>query len=504
MRRSSASASHAQPMLRQPHQHVLGHQVPSERPRSVPKPGLRASLARRGLAFSRLAFSHLAFSRHRAAALALLALLALLFTPAMLLAQSPNFITPGEPNRSEGVADQEILNQRVNEAPWRLGIFRFSPWIGVRDASFVNGNNVGDGSDQTNDFTVTVGAGVRGYLHAGSKFVLASQFLPEFTYWVDSSERNRLNGRYGLAIFGYFNRFDLELSHRHTQQQGFFSSEVQRLTPTRNLVTRAIGDIQLSNRLYLTLRGIRTSASSAEDEGSLVRFLAQLDRTEDTFQALIGYRAPGGWRFSLGYEDTSVDFGNDARPLSNDSSGLIVEAGFAGNRFDGTLELAFRDLEPAAGSAVRAAHETTGLAEAIWVLSARSALLTYGRRSLEYSVSTGASYFIGDRVGARWQAVWDRIGLGVWAETGQDTFASLAGSSLLRTDDVTSFGLEGSIAFKSLRLLLSLQNSDFSSPGDAFDRDITTVGFSFQIEPLEKLLNSASDRLRVGAAGTTW
>jgi hypothetical protein len=423
---------------------------------------------------------------------------------ATLLAQSPNFITPGASNRSADLPDKGSLDAQIEDAPWKTGIFRFSPWFGVRDASVVTGTNVGDGTDDTDDFTVTIGAGIRGYLRGGPKVVLAGHILPEFTWWADDSDRNRLNGRFGLGLFAYFNRLELELSHRLVEEQGFFSSEVQRLTPTRHETTRAIADVRVSDRLYLTLRGVRRESGNEEEDTDLVSFLSQLDRTDEMLQALIGYRAPGGWRFAIGYEDASSSFDSFARPLSNDATGLIVETGFQGNRFDGVIEVAFRDLEPTSGSTVRAASETTGLVEAIWSLSPRSALLTYGRRTLSYSVTSGASYFIGDRFGLRWQGLWDRVGLGLWAETGEDRFESLAGDTLERTDDVTSFGAIGTFSLRAVQLQLTLQTSDFSTPAAAFDRDVTTFGFSFQIEPLNRLLNRASERLRIGQARSTW
>lgn len=427
-----------------------------------------------------------------------------LLAAAQVAAQNSNFATPGSSNRSLGLPDQDGLQQRVDDAPWRAGIFRFSPWFGVRDASLVTGTRVGDGTDDTNDFTATVGAGLRTYIRTGDKLLIAGHVLPEYTWWVDDANRRRLNGRYGLGVFAFLNRLDLELSHRLTEQQTFFSSEVQRLTPIREQITRALLTLQLGSRLELTLRGIRTESSSEENDGPLAGFLGQLDRSEDNLQALVGYRAPRGWRFALGYDATRVDFASDARPLSNDSRGLRLEAGFTGNRFDGLLELSAIDIEPDNISGVRSATETIGVAEAIWGLSERSALLTYARRTLSYSVTGGASYFIGDRYGARWQSSWTRFGVGLWAEAGNDTFAALVDSPLARVDDVVSLGAEANLALRSLRLRFSLSRSDYSSPDTAFDRDVTTIGVSIELEPLEKLLRSATDRLRFGATGGIW
>ena len=420
------------------------------------------------------------------------------------MAQDGGFVSPGSSNRSLGIPERDRLIDRVDKAPWRTGVFRFSPWLGVRDASLVTGTRIGDGTEETDDFTATIGAGLRAYVRAGEKALLAAHVLPEYTWWADDEDRRRLNGRYGVGFFGFLNRLEIEASHRINEQQNFFSAEVRRLTPQRQATTRALVNIELSSRFVLNLRGIRLETTSEEDDGPFATFLSQLDRTEDTVQALIGYQAPRGWRFGIGFDTRKSDFAQRARALSNQSDGFRVEAGFSGNRFDGLLEVSFTDIEPDGNSAVREASETTGVLETIWNVSERSALLAYGRRDLNYSISSTATYFISERFGVRWQASLSKVGFGLWAEAGDDTFAPLLGSSFERVDDVTSLGAEVNVSLRSLRLRLDFSHSDYTSPIAALDRDVTTLGVSFEIEPLEKLLRSAVDRLRFGSSSGLW
>ncbi len=419
-------------------------------------------------------------------------------------AQNANFVTPGSSNRSVDIPEKQQILDRVDEAPWRTGIFRFSPWLGIRDASLVTGTRIGDGTEDTEDFTATIGAGLRGYIRTGDNVLIAGHVLPEYTWWADDEDRRRLNGRYGLGIFVFLNRLDIELSHRIREQQTFFSPEVRRLTPVGESISRALFTVELGSRFNVALRGTRIEATSEEDDGPFAGFLSQLDRTEETIQALIGYNAPRGWHFALGIEDRSADFDSNARPLSNRSDGIRFEAGLTGNRFDGLLELSFTDIEPDGVSGVREASETTGALEGIWTLTERSALFTYARRTLNYSISGGASYFIGERFGLRWQASLPKVGFGLWAESGDDTFSSLLGSDFERVDDVVSLGAEVNISLRAIQLRLEFSHSDYSSPIADLDRDVTTLGFSVQIEPLEKLLRSAVDRLKFGSSAGLW
>ncbi|RMH17266.1 MAG: hypothetical protein D6696_16215 [Acidobacteria bacterium] len=431
-------------------------------------------------------------------------LLLMLGLPSQIVwAQATDFIIPGTSGRGFGIPDKQTFDDRIEEAPWDAGAIHLAPWIGIRDATNVASTNVGTGTADDDDFTLTAGAGLRAYLRSGPRVVWAAHALPEYTWWANDDNRRRFNGRYGVGGFFYLNRLELEISQRLVEEQQFFSSEVQRLTPNSRAISRAVLDLHLARSLWLSVNGERIRRRNKEDGNAV---LASLDRTEEDYSARLDFRSPRGWEVGIGYHAGSFDFARGARDLSSDSDGLVFDALFTGNRFAGLLQLRQRRLEPKPGSELPASDETTGVLQTVWEIAERSALLTYYRRALGFSVSDGASFFVAERAGARWQAgLGDRLNLSLYAEIGEDQFEARGTSGLVRLDDVTSFG--GDLEF-SLRaeigLRLQVQRSEFDSSDPAFDRDVTTFGIALQLRPIEKLSRKISERLRLGSAAGVW
>src|SRR5262245_7551570 len=98
--------------------------------------------------------------------------MALLAAPAA--AQFSEYTAPGS-LLNRNTTKQEQMEQAVDKARWHLGPFRLSPWFAIRDAAYVS--DVFSGSsggpegeiEEEPDFTVTVGAGLQGYVPLGSK-----------------------------------------------------------------------------------------------------------------------------------------------------------------------------------------------------------------------------------------------------------------------------------------------------------------------------------------------
>ncbi len=419
-------------------------------------------------------------------------------------AQSTGFVPPGTTGFAPTLPDQTIFDERVEEAPWRLGVFRIAPWFGIRDAANVIGETESNGRDEAaDDFTLTAGAGVRGYVRFGPRVIWATHLLPEYTWWADDDDRSQLNGRYGTGLFAYLNRVDLELSQRWHEQQSFFSPEVQRLTTGREVTSRLQVNVKLSERFWLGLGGEQTESSNEEEGNELFR---QLDRDEQALRAMIEYRAPGGLRLRAGYEEVEATFEREALPLSNTSTGPLVGVSFLGNRFAADGEISMRTLEPDPGSLLAESEETLGLLQTVWELSERSSILVFGRRNLSYALGGATSYLINERYGLQWQgAIRDGMSIALFAETGEDHFQALGVDTTLRTDDVESYGARFSFNLgRNLRLELQAQTIDYTSPNSELDRDITTYGFRLDILPLERLTRRVFERLRVGDPTGDW
>ncbi len=403
------------------------------------------------------------------------------------------YSVPGAATPSEGIPAEDVFEERIKVAPWTLGGVRVLPWAGLRDAGFVRTQGVG-GTDE-DDFTATIGAGVRAYLPVGGKVYWAAHALPEYVWWADNEVKRRTNGRYGVGVFGFFNRLQVEASWRIDETQQFFSNEVQELTTTRQNVARVAAELELGSRFSLFGQGQRIESENKEDNDT--RFLL-LDRDEEISVFGVRYRAPQGWRVGLGYEDRSTTFVSGARSLSNTGSALRFELGLDGNRLDLDLKIAALELEPEALSAFKSVDETVGHLDALWNLSGRVAMLSYVRRDVSYSLDLDQSHYLGERFGARLDFALRKATFGVFVEVGDDDFEPLLSTQESRLDDVTTFGAQLDFEFREL-FVLSVQwrESEYNSNFDTFDRDITNVGFNVQLGALVR-------RLALGDGSGQW
>lgn len=402
------------------------------------------------------------------------------------------YSAPGTATPSDQIPPEEGLKESIEASPWELGGLRVLPWVGFRDAGFVRVQ--GEDGDETDDFTATVGAGLRAYLPVGGKVYWAAHALPEYVWWSDDDAKRRTNGRYGLGVFGYFNRLQLEASYRIDETQAFFSNEAQELTTTQQIVSRVVAEVEIGARFSIFGQGQRIEAENQEDDNP--RFLL-LDRDEEQTTFGVRYRAPNGLTLGLGYEDRSTSFASGARNLSNSGTAERFELGLDGNRLDVQLTLAALEQEPDAGSSFRPVDETVGHLDALWNLSDRVAMLTYVRRDVFYSLDTDQSHYLGERFGARFDFGLRKATLGFFVELGDDDFQPL-GDQVSRLDDATTFGAQLDYEFREiLTFSVQLRETQYDSNFDAFDRDVTNVGFSVQ-------LGSLLQRLSLGDSGGQW
>ena len=422
---------------------------------------------------------------------ALAAILTVLSLSAPLAAQ---YIPPGRPVDPGEIPPQEALETNLKNARWNLGKLRLSPWLGVRNASFVSNVTTRTDAEGEDDFTVTVGAGIRGYWRTGPKVLWAVQALPEYVWWQDTDSKRRVNGRYGIGAFGYFNRLKFEASAQRLEVQSVFTPELQQLTSTREDRLRLAVDFEFVRRFHLVLANELTELANQEDETLIFR---RLDRDEDGLQAILRFQG-SHLTFGIGYEDKTTDFATTARQLSNTETAELAEFIFDGNRFDAAIRLARRCLEPEAGSNFQTREETTGYLDLLWETGQRSALLLYGRRNLYYALTDLNSSVLNTRYGARFEIGGRKAVFAWFAEVGDDDFDALPSVAVRRADDVTSAGVQ--MAFKFRRLLqagLRISETDYDSNIDAFDRDFLTISTSIELGEILR-------RLRLGSDGDEW
>ncbi len=403
------------------------------------------------------------------------------------------YSAPGEIAPGEATPNEAVLEAGADNAPWRLGLLRLSPWLGVRNASWVT--NTDESGAEERDFTLSFGAGLRGYIRNGPKVTWAAHLLPEYSWWSETTEKRRLNGRYGLGFFGFFNRLHVELSARRVEEQNYFTSEIQELTSSSNDIGRVALEVRVARRLWLFGNLTHTKIENQEEDTEIFDLL---NREQDVVNAGFRLRSPRGWAVALGVEQVDNKFDGEARNLSNSGTSPFLEGSFLGQRFESRLRVAFESIDPDPGSEFVPFDETTGFLELLWTRSDRLQFLAYGRRSLVYSVSNVNSYFLSDRQGLRVDLGIRRANLSFSTETGEDEFASFGSQSSPRVDDVTAFG--GSIYLplgRKFGISLIGSRTEYDSSQIGAERENSSFGLTLSYGRLR-------ERLELGRRGDVW
>ncbi len=420
-------------------------------------------------------------------------LLPVMIVPVMLLPViaaplAAQYIPPGSTRHADELPyPEEEIRTGVDEAAWNLGGLRLSPWLGLSDLSLVRQRN--ELGEETSDLTATAGGGLRAYLRNGRKVVWAAHALPEYVYWQDESSRRRLNGRYGAGVFAHGNRLDLEASWRRSEQQSFYSSEVQQLTSRREDASRFVFDLVLAPRFSLAGGVRRTELRNLDD----AEIFERLDRDEEEVFLRFFVRA-AGWSFALGVDERATDFTQGARNLSHEGEAGVLYLGYEGGRFALRLEAQRLELTPRAGSLFAALETTTGHVETLWELTGDSSLFVYSRRRLDYSILGGVSNMLAERLGSRLSVGISALRLGLLVESGDDEYLDLRGATS-RLDEVYLYGATLSFGIRGFAVSFHALRSEYDSSLDAFDRDVTTWGFSFQLGKVRDFALGRGDRL---------
>lgn len=410
--------------------------------------------------------------------------LLLMLIAAPLAAQ---YIAPGTTQRpDEFPYPEEDLRKEVDQAAWRRGALRFSPWLGLSDFSLVRSKN--DLGETESDVTASAGGGIRTYLKTGRKLVWAAHALPEYVFWKDNKAKEGWNGRFGTGFFAYGNRLDLEASWRRVERQSYFSSEVRELTTRRDDLSRLVFNLELHPRLSLvggyTLTGIRNQEGGG---------FSALDRDEGKLALRLLARA-AGWRIGVGFEDLVTDFTKEARDLSYEGEAGLFHLGYEGARFALRLEAARLSLTPKRGSLFAPFEDTTGALETLWNLGEDSSLFVYTSRRLDYSIRGANSNVLAERLGSRLNFKLFKVQVGLMAETGEDQYRSVAGAAG-RLDEVFSYAAVLGFELRGFAVRFQALRSEYDSSFDAFDRDALTWGLSIELGALKRFALGEGDPL---------
>lgn len=394
-------------------------------------------------------------------------------------AQFGEYTPPGGPG-TERFGLKEEVERSLEDARWRLGPIRLSPWFGLRQIGYVDNVFAGNAVDdrRVSDLTAVAGAGLTAFLPTGPDVVWTVDARPEYVWWRDLSERNQLTGRYGAGVFAFFNRLELQATAGREEGQGVASSEFPQLTVTRTDRVDASGRLRLGGKTDLSLAASWSEYSNQSDvlNDPRVPLFAQLDRRERLSRAAIGYQLSRRTRIALGIEHSQTD-SLASRDLSSSGTAPTLDLRALGGRTTLDLHLARRSLNPRGGSTFVPYRAWNGDFQATVTPKARLAYQLYGSVQPSLSLSTDYTAYEQRRLGIALHAPLSRrLAATLFAESGQNRYAAVVGAPP-RRDDTASYGiqLEVELARSLTFSLRASRDSIVSSLPGIIDRTTTSV-----------------------------
>ncbi|HSM50072.1 MAG TPA: hypothetical protein VLA75_01575 [Thermoanaerobaculia bacterium] len=399
---------------------------------------------------------------------------ALFGAPAVLVAQ---YTVPG--SLAELPSDRkEKVEEAAREARWGSGRLRIEPWFTLSDAGYYFEDEVQpDGStDLEGDLSATVGAGLRAYLRAGSRMILAAHGKLDYVYWADRDERRTPLGQYGVGLFGEAGRLGMEVTATRAESQELFTAESLRRAPSQVDALAASFDLQVGRGLFLRFGGSDSSTRVLDPEEQGTEALVQLDRDEQRLFLDTGYLFRGGLVVTLGYEESATDF-RGARDRSNDGTAYRFGVDYRANRFTLSGSMAQREIEAAPGSSFGGFDGTTYRVQLGLGQGRRIAPVFYAQRDLVYTLDASSSYALDERVGASLSvSLGRRTTLSGYFETGEQEFRAVGEAATGRLDDLTAWGGQLGITLgRGLRLYAGYRSIEYDSNLPGQDREERSI-----------------------------
>jgi hypothetical protein len=392
-------------------------------------------------------------------------------------AQFEQYIAPG----SLGIREpptKERFETAMQEAPYRLGPLRLGLWFALQDVSWVD-NVYGTVVDQKSDFTATASLGLHGYLPAGPKLVFALYALPEYVWWRDLDYLRGWNGKYGVGVFGYFNRVTLELQAGNWQTQQFYSSvnpvpvNVEQRRGAATLEVEVLGRLSIFGNAW----GDRWRYESPSG-GTLPTDILELsDRDETAVGGGLRYRFSEAFILAFGYEQLTTDFLSETQNRSNSGDGRFIEFDLRGQHLWATAYVSAVALRPEGNSKFVSLDTRTGHAQIGWKPRGKLEFQAYGGRSISYSLLALQGYYTDERWGLAVQSPlgWRTIARVFW-EQGRNEYPRMTGESDGRTDDLNGYGASLNIKLgRGSAVGLEGSRTDYTSILPEDTRSITRV-----------------------------
>ena len=334
--------------------------------------------------------------------------------------------------------------------------------------------------------------GLRAYQPVGSKTTFAAYALPEYIWWKDRAEERRVNQRFGIGSFTYFNRLAIAVTAKRDEDFDYATGEILQRYTSRNEELAVEVEVPIVRRLSLFGRGVDTSVRSLVDGGSdpeLADFFAGLDRDDRAYRGGVRYYPSEKLRLGAGVGHGESVFAADALERSNSGDFWYVETGYERPKL--LVDLLYQEnrLKAKDGSEFTDFDSSTGGVRIEWKPRESFSARLYGSRQLAYSLLVEtASGYVDQRVGAGVDfALGWRMRLDLYGETGSHRYQGEAGTEGAdRVDDVESYGIDLRVELvRKMNLQLGYRESKITPPagsglpGQKISQILANLGFGF-------------------------
>lgn len=300
------------------------------------------------------------------------------------------------------------LEQMVNAARFRLGALRLNAAFELRNAGYDSDVYYGYFEEAVPDFTLSAGLPVQVLLPLSKKVVLEVSDTPQYLFFLDTQRERAWNNSFQGAIHFALDEIYLQAGGESSNVRRRFSPELDVNVREKRDGLNALALWQLSRMTSLALLYAGTEYSYSDAELLGANIADMLDRREEFFD-FITYIQPGprtrifvDGQFGT-YKFTSMEAGSrDARSYAvfggiefiPRTGEVLSRAGIRGNLSVGYTHLDIDDPGVSDGSGI------SGEAEISFDLLKRTTARIVFSRGFEFSVYSGASYYLMTRYGA--------------------------------------------------------------------------------------------------------
>jgi hypothetical protein len=367
----------------------------------------------------------------------------------------------------QAVPTKVALETAMKDAQWTLGTLRIAPWLGLQDFTYYNDVNPNEPGNQS-DYSATIGAGLTLFQPFSPRFTLVAQALPEYVWWKNESGRRLWNGRYGVGVFGYFNRLTLEVNGDKVRQQGYVNDQVQVPVNVQGDKGKALLEVKIFERLSVYGSGEATRWRYRNQDLPGAESLSDLDRNETVAGGGLRYEFRPGFSIKAGVQHSKTDFVNSSYDRSNSGDGPTVGIEFKGAHLGLSGTWMRYSLKPTAGSQFTSFDGGTGSGRLSWTVREGLVWSVYESRQLSYGYGSGNPYYLSRRTGLGLQLPlgWRGSAL-LFAEKGTNDYAGSI-TSASSNEDVKSYGVQASVRvgrLGALNLGFTRENYDTSDGG---------------------------------------